>query len=347
MERDEETGLSHHGARYYAPWLGRWTASDPIGIGDGVNRYAYVKGNPVGMRDVGGNATEDTIQGSWEASPDALGATDPWVSTEFYTGRLSGLADATLEHAQQKAAEATRPKQKPAQPKKQERQTNSERGPSFIEKHFGLDAPPAENQGAAIRQGASASTISHNLLGMHPILAPNVLLAKYGLGIELNLGEEAVDAAVGEASERGTAEYNASQAVVSDTAFVADLAVQPARGVLNRVREIFAERGGPKLRTLYHYTDAPEESFKGGLWSHTSATDDAALTAQEAVEQLGVKRAPDKIIPVRDRGHFVPNKPHIVEPHPLGPGGGKDFMNPRKVPPEDILPARPVRAKRK
>ncbi|XXY16743.1 SpvB/TcaC N-terminal domain-containing protein [Sorangium sp. So ce216] len=29
-ERDEETGLAYHGARYYAPWLARWTATDPI-----------------------------------------------------------------------------------------------------------------------------------------------------------------------------------------------------------------------------------------------------------------------------------------------------------------------------
>jgi RHS repeat-associated protein len=45
-ERDEETGLGHHGARYYASWLGRWTAADPIGVGDGPNRYAYVRGTP-------------------------------------------------------------------------------------------------------------------------------------------------------------------------------------------------------------------------------------------------------------------------------------------------------------
>ncbi|MEM9461010.1 MAG: SpvB/TcaC N-terminal domain-containing protein [Myxococcota bacterium] len=51
MERDEETGLDHMGARYYAPWLGRWTSGDPIGLGDGVNRYAYVSNNPVRMRD--------------------------------------------------------------------------------------------------------------------------------------------------------------------------------------------------------------------------------------------------------------------------------------------------------
>src|SRR5205085_9986274 len=40
-ERDEETGLYYHGARYYAPWLARWTAADPIGIKDGNNLYAY------------------------------------------------------------------------------------------------------------------------------------------------------------------------------------------------------------------------------------------------------------------------------------------------------------------
>ena len=45
-ERDEETGLAYHGARYYAPWLGRWTAADPIGLGDGINRFLYTRGNP-------------------------------------------------------------------------------------------------------------------------------------------------------------------------------------------------------------------------------------------------------------------------------------------------------------
>lgn len=46
-ERDEETGLYYHGARYYAPWLGRWVSCDPIGIGDGINVYRYSRGNPV------------------------------------------------------------------------------------------------------------------------------------------------------------------------------------------------------------------------------------------------------------------------------------------------------------
>ncbi len=57
MEKDEETGLSYHGARYYAPWLGRWCACDPLGLGDGVNRYAYVGNSPIGGSDPTGTQT--------------------------------------------------------------------------------------------------------------------------------------------------------------------------------------------------------------------------------------------------------------------------------------------------
>src|SRR5690606_10921022 len=32
MERDEETGLEYHSARYSLPWLGRWLNSDPGGL---------------------------------------------------------------------------------------------------------------------------------------------------------------------------------------------------------------------------------------------------------------------------------------------------------------------------
>ena len=30
MERDEESGLEYHSARYYVPWLGRWLSCDPL-----------------------------------------------------------------------------------------------------------------------------------------------------------------------------------------------------------------------------------------------------------------------------------------------------------------------------
>jgi RHS repeat-associated protein len=46
-ERDEESGLYYHGARYYAPWLGRWMSCDPAGPVDGLSLYVYAKANPV------------------------------------------------------------------------------------------------------------------------------------------------------------------------------------------------------------------------------------------------------------------------------------------------------------
>ncbi|RIX60328.1 toxin [Paenibacillus nanensis] len=57
-ERDEETGFYDHGARYYAPWLGRWLSCDPAGFVDGTNLYAYVRGNPVKLNDPTGMAAD-------------------------------------------------------------------------------------------------------------------------------------------------------------------------------------------------------------------------------------------------------------------------------------------------
>jgi RHS repeat-associated protein len=46
-ERDDETGLYYHGARYYAAWLGRWTSADPLGLQAGLNLYLYGRASPV------------------------------------------------------------------------------------------------------------------------------------------------------------------------------------------------------------------------------------------------------------------------------------------------------------
>ncbi|SHJ41213.1 SpvB/TcaC N-terminal domain-containing protein [Aquimarina spongiae] len=51
MERDEETGLAYHSARYYLPWLGRWLSADPIGIDGGINLYNYTHSNPIMLID--------------------------------------------------------------------------------------------------------------------------------------------------------------------------------------------------------------------------------------------------------------------------------------------------------
>ena len=57
MERDEESGLSYHGARYYASWMARWASPDPLAILHDVNLYGYSAGNPVKKLDRGGLAT--------------------------------------------------------------------------------------------------------------------------------------------------------------------------------------------------------------------------------------------------------------------------------------------------
>jgi RHS repeat-associated protein len=36
-ERDDESGLYYHGARYYAPWLAKWISADPEGPADGIH----------------------------------------------------------------------------------------------------------------------------------------------------------------------------------------------------------------------------------------------------------------------------------------------------------------------
>jgi RHS repeat-associated protein len=46
-ERDEETGLYYHGARYYAGWLGRWVSADPAGLVDHLNGYVCTRSNPI------------------------------------------------------------------------------------------------------------------------------------------------------------------------------------------------------------------------------------------------------------------------------------------------------------
>lgn len=53
-ERDEETGFTYYGSRYYSTRFGRWVSADPIGIAGGLNLYEYCKSNPVTFSDTTG-----------------------------------------------------------------------------------------------------------------------------------------------------------------------------------------------------------------------------------------------------------------------------------------------------
>ncbi|KAK1984443.1 virulence plasmid 65kDa B protein-domain-containing protein, partial [Colletotrichum cereale] len=48
---DPETSLYFCQARYYAPWIGRWTSPDPKDTADGMNVYCYVANDPINYVD--------------------------------------------------------------------------------------------------------------------------------------------------------------------------------------------------------------------------------------------------------------------------------------------------------
>lgn len=63
-ERLESSGLIDFGARFYIPWLGRWTAPEPSGIRDGTNLYEFVRGNPVVHVELDGHGLGDFASGA-------------------------------------------------------------------------------------------------------------------------------------------------------------------------------------------------------------------------------------------------------------------------------------------
>lgn len=60
-ERDEESGLYYHGARYYAPGLARWLSCDPLGATDGLNLFLYVRANPLRLSDKNGKLAGEVM----------------------------------------------------------------------------------------------------------------------------------------------------------------------------------------------------------------------------------------------------------------------------------------------
>jgi RHS repeat-associated protein len=121
MERDEESGLYYHGARYYAPWLGRWTSCDPAATladrGDpsaerpgipraiDTNVYAYVRTNPVRFVDrLGYQESESDEEDSWLNR--ARVVFNQWASRERHrleviASQLPSVAEQAAEHIDQ------------------------------------------------------------------------------------------------------------------------------------------------------------------------------------------------------------------------------------------------------
>ena len=75
MERDEESGFSYHGARYYAPWLGRWISCDPLH--QYRNLYIGMGNSPTNRMDLDGNydfdwAADAAMYHSFRDNPEVI-----------------------------------------------------------------------------------------------------------------------------------------------------------------------------------------------------------------------------------------------------------------------------------
>ncbi|HKY21466.1 MAG TPA: SpvB/TcaC N-terminal domain-containing protein [Vicinamibacterales bacterium] len=104
QERDDDTGLSYHGARYYAPWLARWTAPDPSGMVDGPNLYQYARSNPIANSDPNGR----------DCNPEIATCVDPTVpddSTNVSTMEDPSTAVCQAEEAPAVEADPNDPSQ--------------------------------------------------------------------------------------------------------------------------------------------------------------------------------------------------------------------------------------------
>lgn len=61
-EKDEESGLHYHSARYYSPLLLRWMSSDPAGIADGINLFSFENSNPLNLIDPNGENSKNDYE---------------------------------------------------------------------------------------------------------------------------------------------------------------------------------------------------------------------------------------------------------------------------------------------
>jgi len=91
-ERDEESGLYYHGARYYIPWLCRWSACDPLESKyAGMSPYNYSFNNPEMYSDP--NGMDGVYMGTGTQE-------DPYViQANYYYSGLSKVEEKAFKEA--------------------------------------------------------------------------------------------------------------------------------------------------------------------------------------------------------------------------------------------------------
>lgn len=122
-ERDTETGLYYHGARYYAPWLGRWTACDPIGLADSMGLFTYARDNPIRLIDPAGrqsNTAKDLDRTVEAEARHALAATPSRLAGPPHphppTHRVAPVLPAPVPRGKPPAPAVSKPAPEPPPP---------------------------------------------------------------------------------------------------------------------------------------------------------------------------------------------------------------------------------------
>jgi RHS repeat-associated protein len=113
-ERDEETGLYYHGARYYASWLGRWVSCDPLSLIDSLTLYQYAKLNPCTFSDPSGMWVDpEAFIDNPDADPSVIGGA---VQFKTESGKFATIYDEPLqfEDSNTPTAPTTPPKPEPS-----------------------------------------------------------------------------------------------------------------------------------------------------------------------------------------------------------------------------------------
>jgi len=91
-ERDEESGLSYHGTRYYAAWLGRWTGCDPAGLTDGLALYTCCRCDPIGQVDHDGMQSSAPVVEERQPRTRQRPSASPTATTGSATSGIRAIA---------------------------------------------------------------------------------------------------------------------------------------------------------------------------------------------------------------------------------------------------------------
>lgn len=101
MERDTESGLQYHSARYYMPWLGRWLSGDEVFNSD-ASAYSYSDQNPIVFTDSTGADGEPWYKKLWNKTKSLASKAYNWTKNNWREV-ASFVTDAIPPFAQIKA----------------------------------------------------------------------------------------------------------------------------------------------------------------------------------------------------------------------------------------------------